>query len=58
MNTSFCALVELFFIRTEPLLQRLHRYKYVFWPFKVTLKIGDTAPLKKTVAVGMFQFER
>ena len=46
INTSFSALIEL-------LLAKLNNYFYVyiytntfFWLFKLTLNIGDTAPLK------------
>ena len=41
-ETSFIALVGL---RSTKLNHYLNVYKYVFWLFKVTLKIGDNAPL-------------
>ena len=31
---------------TELLFQHFHRYKYIFPPFKGTLKIGDAVPLR------------
>ena len=31
--------------KTEPSIERLQPHKFIFWLFKVILKIGDSAPL-------------
>ena len=45
-ETSFCALVELLLTKLNHYFDVYIHTNVLFWPFKVTLKIGDTAPLE------------
>ena len=50
IDTSFCALVGLLLTNLNHFFNvsiDTNEVVFFFWPFKVTVKIGDTAPLRR-----------